>query len=237
MKDMRDSRFGIVIVLLIIGIIGVLAIVSWAAWAVISTVQETTNNALKPVNNVAGSLSTQIAWALNPTPTIIPDPITIIHEVRSLARLETVMFSVEKVVTAEYGQQGSFAALFGDRLLFVAHGTIIAGVDMVKIDPQDMRVENGVLYVRLPSPEIFIATLDNDKSYVYDRQTGLLTKGNVNLETEARRSAEDAIEKAAVESNVLDLAGKNAESYLSRFFRSLGYHDVIFVQQEKHREE
>jgi hypothetical protein len=233
MKDKRVTSTNITIIILIIGILGIFAIMAWAAFAVVSAVKETTTDALKPVSSVAESLSTQVSQALNPTPIIIPDPITIIHEIRSLARLETVELSVEKVVTAENGQNGALAALFGDRLLFVAHGTIIAGVDMSKLTPKDMWVQNGVLYVRLPAPELFIVTLDNDKSYVYDRNTGLLTKGNTNLETEARRAAENEIEKAAVENNVLDKASKNAESYLSRLFRSLGYADVIFVQPEK----
>ncbi|MEI7990143.1 MAG: DUF4230 domain-containing protein [Chloroflexota bacterium] len=233
MKDKRVTSTNITIIILIIGILGIFAIMAWAAFAVVSAVKETTTDALKPVSSVAERLSTQVSQALNPTPIIIPDPITIIHEIRSLARLETVELSVEKVVTAENGQNGALAALFGDRLLFVAHGTIIAGVDMSKLTPKDMWVQNGVLYVRLPAPELFIVTLDNDKSYVYDRNTGLLTKGNTNLETEARRAAENEIEKAAVENNVLDKASKNAESYLSRLFRSLGYADVIFVQPEK----
>ena len=108
---------------------------------------------------------------------------------RALARLETIQYSVEKVITAEIGQ-GNFGFLFGDRLLFVAHGVVIAGIDMDKLQPGDMQMVNGVLNVRLPPAEIFIATLNNDKSYVYDRNTGLLTKGDQNLETTARETLE-----------------------------------------------
>ena len=43
-----------------------------------------------------------------------------------------------------------------------------------------MWVEDGILYVQLPDAEIFMATLDNEKSYVYDRETGILTQGSVN---------------------------------------------------------
>jgi hypothetical protein len=92
-----------------------------------------------------------------------------------------------------------------------------------------LRVENNVLYVRLPATEIFIATLDNDKSYVYNRDTGLLRKSDLNLETAARRAAEDEIEKAALEDGILDQARQNAENYLYRLFRQLGYPEVIFV--------
>jgi hypothetical protein len=180
-----------------------------------------------PLQGLAQKMSTQVSQLANPTPTILADPITIIHSVRSLARLETIQYSVEKVITAESGQ-APFGFLFGDKLLLVAHGIVIAGVDLEKLKPQDLQLENGVLLVKLPSPEIFVATLDNDKTYVYNRETGLLTKGNVHLESDARRAAEEAIRQAAITDGILDLAKNNAESYLIRLFLALGYRDVVF---------
>ncbi len=166
---------------------------------------------------------------MNPTPTIIPDPATYISEIRALARLETIQYSVEKVITAEVGQ-GSFGFLFGDKLLFVAHGIVIAGIDMDKIQPGDLQLVNGILNVRLPPAEIFIATLDNEKSYVYDRETGLLTQSAKDLETLARQAAEQEILKAANEDGILTQAQHNAELFLYKFFQALGYKEVIFIQ-------
>ena len=75
------------------------------------------------VNQANQALQTQMANLLHPTPTIIPDPVTYINEVRALARLETIQYSIEKVITGETGG-GTFKALFGDKILFVAswHG-------------------------------------------------------------------------------------------------------------------
>jgi hypothetical protein len=179
------------------------------------------------VNQMADSVGTQVANVLHPTPTIIPDPITIVHQVRSLARLETIQYSVEKIITAESGQ-GPFGFLFGDRLLFVAHGTVIAGVDLEKLTPDDLRAEDGVLYVDLPEAEVLSYSLDNEKSYIYDRETGVLTRGNQTLETEARQAAEQEILNAALEDGILDQAQTNAESYMLRLFLNLGFPDVIF---------
>jgi hypothetical protein len=214
--------------------VGILLIVFLAAIAVVSIVRQSiqqAQQAIQPVNDITSNLGTQVAIVLNPTPTVLPDPVTVIYQVRTLARLETIQYSVEKVITAETGQ-GVFAPLFGDKLLFVAHGVVIAGVDMMKIGPEDLWLENGVLYVRLPEPEIFIATLDNDKSYVYDRETGILTHGDVNLETTARQAAEEEIESAALEDGILEQARINAEAYLYRLLRDLGYDEVIFLEPE-----
>ncbi len=208
--------------------LGLLAIMGWVAWQGTQMLDRTADRVAQIAHPVA-QLSTQVAEVLHPTPTVIPDPVTIIHQVRSLARLETVQYTVEKVVTAEEGQN-HFKFLFGDKLLFVAHGIVIAGIDLQKLQPQDLWVQDGVLYVRLPPAEVFLATLDNEKSYVYDRDTGLLTHGDIHLETQARRVAEREIRQAAIADGILETAQQNAENYLSRLFRSLGYPEVIFVQ-------
>lgn len=200
-----------------------------AVIVLISVIRNTTQQALQPVEQVRDAIATQSALFFNPTPTVLPDPVTIIYEIRSLARLETAQYSMEKIITAETGQN-EFGFLFGDKLLFVAHGKVIAGVDLEKLMPEDLWVQNGILYVRLPAAEIFITTLDNDLSYVYDRETGILRRGEVNLETLARQAAVREIEKAALADGLLEWAQLNAEAYLSRLFRSLGYPDVIFVK-------
>jgi hypothetical protein len=101
---------------------------------------------------------------------------------------------------------------------------------MAKIQTQDMQLVNGVLNVRLPAAEIFVVTIDNQKSYVYTRETGIFTKQTVDLETLARQSAEDEIRKAVLEENILQQAQNNAELFLTKFFQSLGYKDVVFVK-------
>lgn len=239
---MNESRFWwwfslaagsalLVIVILLWGVASVVGALRASSQQAAESIQEGVDRSLGPIGGITSELGTQVAQALHPTPTILPDPLTILHDVRSLARLETIQYSLEKVITAESGQ-GPLGVLFGDRLLLVAHGMVIAGVDLARLEPQDLWVEGGVLYVRLPAAEIFVATLDNAKSYVYDRETGLLTRGNLNLETDARRAAEQAIREAALENGIQDQARQNAENYLSRLLRSLGYPDVIFIQPE-----
>jgi len=89
-------------------------------------------------------------------------------------------------------------------------------------------LRDGILTMQLPEAEIFIATLDNDKSYIYERDTGLLKKADKDLETIARQSAEDAIEEAALEDGILELARFNAEVFLERLLNDLGFSEVLF---------
>lgn len=212
----------------------ILIVIVAGAYFIVQTVRQTQQVVSEPfnqVNEANRALQTQVSNLLNPTPTIIPDPVTYINEIRALARLETIQYSVEKVITGETGG-GTFQSLFGDKILFVGHGTVIAGIDLEKLQPEDMRFENGVLTVKLPPAEIFIAALNNEKSYVYDRDTGVLTKPDINLETLVRQRAEEEILKAALEDGILEQAQVNAEAYLLKFFAALGYPNTIFVQDQ-----
>ena len=227
MPRMKNNAWFNFLLLIVLGV-GIYFIVTTVRDAVNQTAANA-NSALQPLSEANQAMQTQVSQLLNPTPTIIPDPVTYITEIRSLARLETIQYSIEKVITAEQGQ-GSFGFLFGDKLLFVAHGYVIAGIDMAKIEPQHMRYEGGVLYVTLPPAEVFVATLNNEKSYVYDRDTGIFTKGINDLETLARQSAEQEILKAAMEDGILTQAQVNAEAFLIRFFAALGFPNTIFVK-------
>lgn len=216
---------------ILLALLAVLLVVMVAMpFLLVRSLNQAAHELVSPFEQSTNQLQTQVAQVLHPTPTILPDPVTIIHEVRSLARLETIQFSVEKVITAETGQ-GQLGFLFGDRLLLVAHGLVIAGVDLAKLENDDFTLRGGALYVQLPEPEIFVATLENDRSYVYDRDTGLLRREDVNLETQARQVAEAEIRKAALEDGILDQARANAESYLARMLGQLGYPEVVFRSQ------
>ncbi len=199
-----------------------------ATWLVVTAVNHSINHSITPLERTNYQLGTQVSQLLHPTPTILPDPVTIINQVQALARLETIRYTVEKVITAETNQ-GVLAPLFGDRLLFVAHGYVIAGIDMSKIKPADLWLTGTVLNVRLPAAEVLVSTLDNGKSYVYDRQTGLLASADPNLETQARQVAEQQITQSALEDGVLDQAMTNAQTYLKWFFETLGYKQINFV--------
>jgi hypothetical protein len=211
----------------VITLIGVVLFLAISVAVLLRGVQQAT----QPVIELQQGVSTEVARLLHPTPTIIPDPVTIIHEVQSLARLETIQYSVEKVIAAET-RQGPFGFLFGDKLLLVAHGSVIAGVDLAEITESDISIDaNGMVTLQLPPAEIFIAALDNEKTYVYDREVGFLRRGDVELESAARLAAEEEILEAALRDGILEQAQVNAEAYLYRLLGSLGFSNVRFSSE------
>ncbi len=184
---------------------------------------------LNPMESARETVERELESIFHPTPTIRPSPATIVREVRGLSRLETVVYTVEKVITAESGQ-GALAFLFGDKLLLVAHGQVIAGVDLEKLGEDDVKVtDDDRVVLVLPPAEIFVVRLDSEKTFVYDRETGLFGL-KPDLESAARQAAEQEILRAALADGILETADRNARSFLEGFIRSFGFQGVVFIQ-------
>jgi len=206
-------------------VIGLLVIAAFTGWGIVNALREASQQAVAPSVGVA----TQVQQFFNPTPTIYPNGATVVRQIQSLARLETAQYTLEKVIAAETGQ-GALSGLFGDKLLFVAHGEVIAGVDLSQLQPNDVVVSpEGRVTIIMPAAEVFISRLDNEKSYVYDRQTGLFTKGDINLESVARQAAEDQLRQGALEDGILNLAQSNANNVIDRLLRTLNFTEVYIV--------
>ncbi len=152
---------------------------------------------------------------------------TVIKQVRSLNRLETSSYTIEKII--DVGTSGNKFSQFlvGDRILLIAHGSVIAGFDLSKVKEENVEVDGGTLRVNMPPPEILVTKLDSDQTRVYDRQQGVLTKGDPNLETEARNEAEKVIRDAACKGGILDDASKNGRNQLTSLLKSVGFQTVI----------
>lgn len=154
----------------------------------------------------------------------------VIKQMRSLARLETASFTIEKVIDAGTTGGNVFQQLlFGDKILLIAHGQVIAGFDLSQLSEKDVEVSGKTLRLTLPPPQILVATLDNTQTKVYDRKRGLLANGNQDLESKARSVAETSIKEAACKADILTQASENARKQLTSLFTSVGFETVTIT--------
>ncbi len=170
-------------------------------------------------NRVAGFMTGRSARIDVSTPAVV-------DRIRQLSRLETVVFSLDKIVEGE--RQTAFLPNFlaGDKLLMIAHGEVTAGVDLSQLKPGDVTVRGDLVQVRLPAPEVFSTRLDNTQTRIYSRTTGLLVTADPNLESQARQAAEEQIGKAAIADGILDKAGQNARTSVTALLSGLGFKHV-----------
>lgn len=156
----------------------------------------------------------------------------VITQIRELGRLESASYTVEKVLEGGVDQGNDLLnLLLGDRLLFIAHGEVIAGVDLTQLRDEDITLSDDrqSVTLRLPPARVLTQRLDNDLSRVYDRSQGLLTKGDPELESRVRQEAERAVLAAACEGGILDQASLNAQRQVQILLLALEFKDIQFL--------
>jgi len=156
----------------------------------------------------------------------IQNTATILKQVQTLSDLVTVKYVLEKVVILEdikwYGE---------NRVLLIAHGIVKAGVDLQEIKPEDVRMEDKSVVIRLPQVRITDAYLDEKQTRVVDRTTGLLRTFDKDLEQTARRQAVADLQLSARYNGIYEDAADRARLQLSNFFHQLGF-EVTFLKNK-----
>ena len=162
-------------------------------------------------------------------PDFNPNRAAIIKQIETLSRFETTSFSVDKIIEVSTDYDKLRDLLFGDKILLVAHGKVIAGLDLSTMQPEDFSGTGYAIIIKLPAPQILETVLDNNSTRVYDRDRGLLTKGDLNLEATARQLAEGEIRQAACDGGILDEANKSAVQQLTLLFKTAGFKEVSII--------
>jgi hypothetical protein len=160
-----------------------------------------------------------------------PSP-NVVLAVRTLARLETSAYHMERVVEMNDQQSKAWGLVRAkDAILLVAVGDVVAGVDLEKLKEADVITDwaNRKVELHVPAPEVFSSALDSQKTHVYSRTTDTLASRREDLEGLARAEAEKSMKTAAVDGGILDRARASAERALRALLESLGFREVNLV--------
>ena len=153
---------------------------------------------------------------------------TVVDRIQRLQRLETVVYTMDKIVTGSRESPIFPDFLAGDRLLMLVHGEVIAGIDFSELKASDVAVDHRKIRMHLPASRIFLTRIDSGKTRVYSRQTGLLVPTDPNLETQVRQEGEVQLQQAAIADGVLGTAQQNAEPTIRSLLQSSGFENVDF---------
>lgn len=163
-----------------------------------------------------------------PTPTTVVLP-TVINQIKPLGQLHTASYFLSTVVDTQM-PVGALNQI--QRVLLVACGQVEAGVDLSKLQPQDIITNGDKVTIRLPQAEVFVSQLFDDRkcTYVVLRDEGILLPPNTVLETAAREAAVANFKETATANGILEQARLNAEGEVRRLLTLLGYRDIQFAK-------
>jgi hypothetical protein len=153
----------------------------------------------------------------------------VVEGIQELDQLATVRWTESVPVTKETGGAVLDRLFNGEKVLVIATGEVEAGIDLGDIGKDDVSVNSDTVTIDLPEPEILSASLDEDKTRVYDRDfSPLNVRPDDDLVEEARLQAVEKIRDVARENKILDTAEHNAEDSVRAFVITLGFEEVRF---------
>jgi hypothetical protein len=181
------------------------------------------------VRHVGTSMRNRISVAfLGRHDTIDVSQPTVIASIQRLARLESVVYTMDKVVEGDRTNEYLPDILTGDKLLLIVHGQAVAGVDLSKVQASNVQIDGHSVTITMPAAELLSVSLDNSKTRVFSRTTGLLVPTDPTLESEVREKAEGGLRQSALDSGILTTAEGNARATLTTMLHSLGFQQVAF---------
>jgi hypothetical protein len=179
-------------------------------------------------NSGRALLSRMWAAATGRTLSIDVSQPTVVDHIRRLQRLETVVYTMDKIVSGTRENLILPNFLAGDRLLMLVHGEVVGGIDFSNLKPGDVKVNSKEIHLHLPAPQVFSTRIDSAKTRVYSRETGLLVPSDPNLETQVRQEAERQLLEAAMADGILRTAQQNAATTITSLLQGLGFEKIEF---------
>lgn len=156
---------------------------------------------------------------------------SIITEIQTLSRLQTVAYSVDTIVTAD--KAGTWQNLWQDKQkgLFIIKGRVLAGIDLSDISAEMVQLSQtkndqgemvNLVHITLPPSQVFEVFLDDIE--VYDWQTGLfgVVAGDPKIFAQVQADAKAEVLTKACQGDVLQLAMTTAAEQIKGLFMLAG---------------
>lgn len=158
----------------------------------------------------------------------------VLKQIRNLRDFRAASGHFQVIVDVERDTRFVPSEIRGERVLFVAVGNVDAGVDFTGIEEGAVEVSDDrrSVTIELPAATFRDPQLDLDRSYVYDRERGVLDRigsllGDAGDDAELYRLAEGRLAAAARDNTgLLARAEANTRLMLEGLLRALGFTSV-----------
>ena len=169
------------------------------------------------------------------TETIDRSQPALLKSLRDLSEYHAASGHFEVIVDVERDTRLVPDVIRGERVLFVAVGSVDAGVDFAALDERSISVseDRERVTITLPPPQLFEPRVDPQRSYVYDRDRGIVDRvsglfgDNPTSERELYvLSEQKLLEAARGGSGLVRRAERNTTAMLDSLLRALGFEQV-----------
>jgi hypothetical protein len=146
---------------------------------------------------------------------------TLLKKVQTLSQFVTVKYNLEKVVVLDD------VKWYGDsHVVLVAHGVVKAAIDLDQLGSKDIQISGKKISIILPRSHVVDAYLDDQRTQIVERSTGVLRLFDKYLEQNARRQAVEELRLAALQNGILNDASDRARLELTALLYQVGFAEV-----------
>lgn len=161
------------------------------------------------------------------------NPMVVIARLRKISQWATASATVNTIYQHEsHGNTWRpWRWLVNDKLLLVAYGEFVAGINLQNITREDVTITGAsanVISIRLPHPEILTPSgngLNEEQTYVYARSSGIFSPKK-DTETQARRAALQSLREKAASGGLLQEAADSVYLQLEALLKAMGYTEI-----------
>ena len=147
---------------------------------------------------------------------------SVVEEIKKISEFTSACYYEEYVIKDTKEASGNAVIKIvksNPEVVILSKGKVRAGVDLGKINPEDIKVSNDTLRINLPQPEIFDVIVNpsdyeifsENGDWSHDEISRIIQKGKENLQ------------QHALDEDIIGKAGETSKKKLESLFQTLGY--------------
>ena len=180
--------------------------------------------------------SVNIPIVTTPTTVAVSGP-AILEAIHNQSRLETISmaFALDQDLTKTWGVEG----ICQETITYLGYFNVTAGIDLQKIGPGDVIVENGAtlaqtsITIKLPQADITHIELDTQRSRIVHNQISIISQlcGShmAEMVAEVQSNLQKKAELSALDRDIIGQAQDRASFEVKKLLLSLGFTRVTIT--------
>ena len=158
-------------------------------------------------------------------PVLIAETPVLIKEIKNLSLLTTISMYDEVVMDSTKEKNlPSFPGLrpVPDKIVLIGKGIVKAGVDLKKINEDDIQIKNDSVSILLPHAELQAILMNPSDFETFDEEG----KWSSEAVTQIKIRMRNKIEQRALQNNILDKSGQRSILIIENFLRRIGFKKI-----------
>jgi len=144
-----------------------------------------------------------------------------VDKIEKMGKLELVKVNIKDILE-QTGERPFY--LPNAKAVLIIAGEVIAGIDLEKVQKDDIADSGTQITITLPKPEILMSKVNHEKSKIYNIEWGGFSTAN--LVDEAYKAAEKKIIEEAEKTGFEETCKNNAKTLLTPIFREISGKEI-----------